>query len=92
MEPSPKRTLAMLAVLAAFSAVTAWMMLPAWERDHMTAVARCRARSVIGWLARRSARTAMHEELRTGGPQAAAWRYQMTEHLSKLRDSLGGRP
>lgn len=92
MPPSPpdsRRAVVTLTVTLALLAAWAWWQIPPWEREHLRAVGRSRARWLVGRLARLSARIAMGEELRTGHPGPVEWRYRLTHKLTRLSDPRG---
>ena len=86
-EISVPRVLLALGLTVAAAGVMVWAQLPPWEREHMAASARSRARWLAAALARRSGMAAITDEARQG-PEATAWRRALTYRLSRMRDSI----
>ena len=81
------RVLLALGLTVAAAGVMVWAQLPPWEREHLAASARSRARWIAAVLARRSGMAAIADESQQG-PEATAWRRAVTYRLSRMRDSI----
>ena len=81
------RVLLALGLTVAAAGVMVWAQLPPWEREHLAASARSRARWIAAVLARRSGMAAIADEAQQG-PEATAWRRAVTYRLSRMRDAI----
>lgn len=76
-----------MAVMTLAVSLAVWAEMPGWQREHVAAAARARARRLLGWLARRAGHRGMTHEL-AGRGEAAAAGYSLAETLAKLRDRV----
>lgn len=76
-----------MALMLIAMSVAMWMEMPEWQREHLTRVARQRARRMLGWFARRTGHRAMTHEL-AGRDDAASVAYALAGRLSQIRDRL----